>query len=291
MKVLTVLAIINIAVAAVSALASAAPLPGALLLFALWVPLAAFFAANHQTVAALCVPLLALLAFAVSPLHVNHATIYLVAGWGVWVFFWSLAVLYFSRVKLRTALSAHLERYTAMKPHAILSDVPSESAINAQLSGAYFHDCYVISVHDTTPTALNYFLTALANTPSWVNSLMALRNKIVGFVGLKNLGDLGALNLSKPASAYAPGDRVGIFTLISNSPNEVLLGDCDKHLDVVLSVYKHPLDPSGVQSVSVTTVVHIHNLLGRIYMFPVTPLHRLIAPAVLNRIIGGKNAV
>lgn len=177
-----------------------------------------------------------------------------------------------------------------MKPHATLSDVPPESAINARLSGAYFHDCYVISVPDTAPTALNYFLTALVNTPPWVNSLMALRNKIVRLVGLKDLGGLGELNPSKPASAYSPGDRVGIFTLISNSPNEALFGDRDKHLDVALSVYKHPPDQSGVQSVSVTTVVHIHNLLGRIYMLPVTPLHRLIAPAVLNRITGGQNA-
>ena len=177
-----------------------------------------------------------------------------------------------------------------MKTRAIRSDVPPGSAINARLTGAYFHDCYVISVPDTTRTALSHFLTALANTPPWVNSLMALRNKMVRFVGLKDLGGLGELSPSKPASTYAPGDRVGIFTLISNSPNEALLGDRDKHLDVVLSVYKHPSGPSGVQPISVTTVVHIHNLLGRIYMLPVTPLHRLIAPAVLTRIIGGQNA-
>jgi hypothetical protein len=177
-----------------------------------------------------------------------------------------------------------------MKPRAILSDVPPKSAINARLSGAYFHDSYVITVPDTTGIALSYFLTALANTPPWVNLLMALRNKIVRLVGLKDLGGLGELDTSKPASAYAPGDRVGIFTLISNSPNEALVGDRDKHLDVVLSVYKHPSSQDGVQSVSVTTVVHIHNLLGQIYMLPVTPLHRLIAPAVLTRIIGGQNA-
>jgi len=80
---------------------------------------------------------------------------------------------------------------------------------------------------------------------------------------------------------------VGIFTLISNSPNEALLGDNDKHLEVILSIYKHPPSTDGVQSVSVTTVVHIKNLLGRIYMIPVAPLHRLIAPAVLARIEGG----
>jgi len=178
-----------------------------------------------------------------------------------------------------------------MKPRAILSDVPPKSAINTRLAGAFFYDCYVISIPDTTPAALDYFLTALANTPPWVNSLMALRNKIVRFVGLKDLGGLGDLNTSKPASAYAPRDRVGIFTLISNSPNEALLGDHDKHLNVVLSIYKHPPEQNGAQSISVTTVVHIHNLLGRIYMLPVTPLHKLIAPAVLNRIVGGQNAV
>ena len=176
-----------------------------------------------------------------------------------------------------------------MKPRAILSGVPPGSAINARLPHAYFHDSYVVSVPDTTGTALSYFLTALANTPSWINSLMTIRNKLVRLVGLKDLGGLGELSPSKPASAYAPGDRVGIFTLIDNLPHEALLGDCDKHLDVVLSIYKHPPVPGGIQSVSVTTVVHIHNLLGRIYMLPVTPLHRLIAPAMLTHIIGGQN--
>ena len=78
-----------------------------------------------------------------------------------------------------------------MKPHATHSDVPPESAINARLAGAYFHDSYIISVPDSTPAALSYFLTALANTPPWVNSLMTLRNKIVRLVGLKNLGAIG----------------------------------------------------------------------------------------------------
>ena len=179
-----------------------------------------------------------------------------------------------------------------MKPRALLSEVPPESAINARLASAYFHDSYTISVPhaaESTRTALSYFLTAVANTPPWVNALMTLRNKIVRFVGLKDLGGLGELSTAKSASAYTPGDRVGIFTLISNSADEALLGDSDKHLEVVLSVFKHTPDQDGAQSITVTTVVHTHNLLGRIYMFPVTPLHRLIAPAVLTRIIGRKS--
>jgi len=176
--------------------------------------------------------------------------------------------------------------YVEMKPIAIPADVPLESAINARLPGAYFHDCYIVTIPDASRTALDYFLTALANAPAWVDILMALRNKLVKLVGIKDLGGLGNLNMSKPASAYAPGDRVGIFTLISNSPDEVLLEIRDKHLDVALSVYKYPPAHGGVQSITATTVVHIHNLLGRIYMLPVTPLHKRISPAVLTRITG-----
>lgn len=177
-----------------------------------------------------------------------------------------------------------------MTPQAAPSNVPLESAINAHLPGAYFYDCYAITVPNTSRTALGHFLTAVANTPPWVNRLMTLRNKLVQLVGLKDLGGLDGFDTSKPESAYAPGDRVWIFTLISNTDNEVLLGDSDKHLDVVLSVFKHPLCSNGIPSISITTVVHIHNLLGRVYMLPVTPLHKLIAPAVLNRALSEPNA-
>jgi hypothetical protein len=111
---------------------------------------------------------------------------------------------------------------------------------------------------------------------------MTLRNKTVSLFGLKDLGGMGDFNSAKPDTDYLPGDRVGIFTLISNTPDEVLLGDSDKHLDVVLSIYKTNQDSDC--SIVVTTVVHTHNLLGKAYMLPVTPLHKLIAPAVLSRL-------
>lgn len=169
-----------------------------------------------------------------------------------------------------------------MTARAFPCPVPPQSAINARLAGAYFHDCHGIAVADTQPMALSHFLAALARSPVWVNTLMTLRNKMVRLAGLKDLGGLGGFDPSKPAHAYQPGDRVGIFTLISNSENEALLGDDDKHLEVVLSVFKQPRN-DGSALVTVTTVVYVHNALGRLYMLPVKPLHKLIAPAVLSR--------
>ena len=113
---------------------------------------------------------------------------------------------------------------------------------------------------------------------------MAARNAVVQMVGLKNLGTLSEIDASKPSSAYQPGERVGIFTLFENTFDEVLLGDRDKHLDVVLSVHRRLLPSGDAVEVTLTTVVHVKNLLGRLYMLPVKPAHRIIAPAVLARI-------
>jgi hypothetical protein len=102
-------------------------------------------------------------------------------------------------------------------------------------------------------------------------------------VGLKDLGGLGMVDASKPEAAYQPGDRVGIFTLIATTPDEVLLGDKDKHLEVTLSVLRLPVDAQGQRMVAVSTVVQVHNWLGHLYMLPVAPIHRRIVPAVLAK--------
>lgn len=160
--------------------------------------------------------------------------------------------------------------------------VPASSALAQSLPGAYFHDAWAIAPRDPGASALAMFLNVTADTPGWVNTLMALRNRVVSLAGLKNLGTLSGLDPNKPASAYQVGDRVGIFTLFANTPDEVLLGDKDKHLDVMLSVHKTVDARSGQVLATVSTVVHVHNWLGRLYMLPVTPMHRLIAPAVLR---------
>lgn len=42
----------------------------------------------------------------------------------------------------------------------------------------------------------------------------------------------------KNLDEYRVGDRVGIFTLLFLSDNEIIQGDSDKHLDVKVSVFK-----------------------------------------------------
>lgn len=170
-----------------------------------------------------------------------------------------------------------------MNTSAKASAVPTGSLVSRLVPGSDFHDAWSATAADPALSALGQYLKAAAATPGWVSACMALRNRAAAAVGLKDLGALGAFDRAKPEQAYGPGDRIGIFTLLENTFDEVLLGDRDKHLDVTVSVHRQELAPSAVL-VTITTVVKVHNLLGRLYMLPVKPMHRIIAPSVLGAV-------
>lgn len=161
---------------------------------------------------------------------------------------------------------------------------PVHSRIAGLIPGAYFYDAWSIKAGNPALPALAQFQKALAQTPSWVNTCMALRNRVVSLVGLKNLGGLDNVNTFRNASEYQPGERIGIFTVFENSFDEALVGDRDRHLNVTLSVHRTPAAQDADVVVTVTTVVHVNNFFGRLYMLPVVPMHRRIAPTVLKAV-------
>lgn len=165
---------------------------------------------------------------------------------------------------------------------ARVSEVPPFSALQGILSTADFFDCHSVDLPPDARSPLALYLNVIARTPRWVDFLMAVRNKVVARLGLKNMGALSHIDPNKPTEAYRIGDQAGIFKLLALHENEVILGEFDKHLDVRISVAKQ--DSQGVTTVSVSTVVHVHNTLGRVYMFFVVPAHRVIAPATVSRL-------
>ncbi len=160
--------------------------------------------------------------------------------------------------------------------------VPAESRLTALLTNAYFHDAYELVREFDSASVLELYLDGLKRAPGWINSLMSIRNRMVALVGLKDLGSLAQFEPDKPPSAYREGDRLGIFSILYLSDQELILGDSDRHLDVQVSVCK--LTGKARASVVVSTVVNIKNRLGRVYMLVVTPLHKRIVPAILARV-------
>ena len=157
--------------------------------------------------------------------------------------------------------------------------VPGESMLQPRLAGADFSDAYCADNPRPDDCALALWLQTLGRTPRWIDAAMRLRNAIVKRLGLKDLGGMADIDRNRSLSDYRVGERVGIFTVLHLSDDEVVMGDDDKHLDVQVSLLK-----TADRKVVVSTIVHIHNALGRIYMFFVTPAHRIIAPRVLARI-------
>lgn len=113
--------------------------------------------------------------------------------------------------------------------------------------------------------------------PKWVERLFALRNMIASLFKLKTSIDA----VDKPDSQlWEPGAQAGIFKVFEIKPNEIILGEDDKHLDFRVSLL---ITQDGQRKiVTVTTMVNYHNALGRCYFFFVKPFHRLIVPKILR---------
>lgn len=166
--------------------------------------------------------------------------------------------------------------------HAQATDVPAFSALSESLRTAYFYDCYSVELPTDSRSPLELYLSVVSQTPRWVDFLMNIRNKVVARLGLKDMGPLSGIDPQKPPQAYRVGDKAGIFKVLELHEREVILGETDRHLNVKISVTTQ--DKPGCTVASVSTVVHVHNLMGRIYMFFVTPAHRIIAPATVSKL-------
>ena len=70
--------------------------------------------------------------------------------------------------------------------------------------------------------------------------------------------------------------------MVSESPERLVAGLNDSHLDFRLVV--DVAGAAGSQSVTATTLVLTHNLLGRVYLALIMPFHRLIVRSMLRRL-------
>ena len=140
------------------------------------------------------------------------------------------------------------------------------------LAGAQFADAYCIEVGTSDLDARHAAERMMARQPRWAEVLLSLRNFLVAPLGLKTSG----------AQPHAPRDMIGIFPVVSETPDRLVAGFNDRHLDfrVVVDVTA----PGEARQVTATTVIKTHNRLGRTYLAVIMPFHRLIVPALLRQV-------
>lgn len=156
--------------------------------------------------------------------------------------------------------------------------LPQESRIATAYAATDLADAYSIELPGEVcrnPEVLARCI--FSQPPFWMTGLMKVRDALVACFGLKTAKHLQAID------AEDMENRVGIFKIYDTGKAEIILGEDDRHLDFRLSVlYTEAPSPLGKPRLIVSTVVHCHNRLGRIYIFLIAPFHRLVVRSSLR---------
>jgi Protein of unknown function (DUF2867) len=139
------------------------------------------------------------------------------------------------------------------------------------LPGAQFADAFTLTVSDPALDARSAAQRLFGRSPRWVRGLLALRDAIVAPFGIT----------TSKAARKIPVDRIGLFPVLSETPQRLVAGLDDSHLDFRALVDVAPV-PGGTR-ITATTVVLTHNLLGRTYLTIIMPFHRLVVRAMLKQ--------
>ncbi len=155
----------------------------------------------------------------------------------------------------------------------MVREITPEVDANAWLAGAQFMDAYRVEIGQTPLDARQACVNMVLHGPRWIEAMTRLRNILVRPFGLKTSGE----------GAPAPGGLIGLFPVISETPERLVAGFDDYHLDfrIVADIAGHGTS----RHVTLTTLVRTHNLLGRTYLALILPFHKLIARSMMTRVV------
>ena len=158
--------------------------------------------------------------------------------------------------------------------HAHAVPAPSDSALSALYEGADLLDAYAIDLPanaSADPEVLARI--AFERQAPWIRALTCVRDTVMATVGVKSSRAIGA------EAAQSGRQVIGYFPVLSKRADEMVVGGDDRHLDFRVAIQVR----AAGRELVVTTVVHCHNRLGRAYLCAITPFHRTILRANLQR--------
>lgn len=160
--------------------------------------------------------------------------------------------------------------------------IPLDSEITKTYASVNLADAYSVELPagaSTDPELLARFV--FSQLSPWMTVLMKIRDAVVAAFGVKTIKQLTLLG---EEGKEGHSSRIGFFKVYNISEREIVLGEDDKHLDFRLSVLcSSQTSPIEKHCLTLSTVVHCHNRLGRFYIFVITPFHRVIVQSILRR--------
>jgi Protein of unknown function (DUF2867) len=152
-------------------------------------------------------------------------------------------------------------------------EVAPDPDCGALLPDAQFADAHRVDIGDINIDAREACVRMVLHAPRWVDALIRLRNILVSPFGLKTSGE----------GAPAPGGLIGLFPVVTETPERLVAGFNDYHLDFRLVVDVNRAEES--RQVTSTTLVRTHNLLGRTYLAFIMPFHKLVVRSMMRQIV------
>ena len=159
--------------------------------------------------------------------------------------------------------------------------LPTESSLRGLYPGADLADAFAVPLSPAVAERkIEDLARALLGDPApWFRSLLAVRDGVMTRFGVKTTRQV------RDAAARGGVEHIDFFPVLSRSERELILGEDDRHLDFRASILvRERLNGSGRELVF-TSVVHCHNLLGRLYLCAIAPFHRLVVTSNLRRAV------
>tara|TARA_R100000005_G_scaffold94926_2_gene74533 strand:- start:5931 stop:6449 length:519 start_codon:yes stop_codon:yes gene_type:complete len=156
------------------------------------------------------------------------------------------------------------------------TQLPSDSRLHESYRPGDFLDCYTVAIAPPDRPLSEILQYVLIEMPGWARMLLRIRDSIVGLFGIRTSQDFPQDNSFR--RILAVGDPVGFMQVRHIAGNEIILGEDDSHLDFRVTIYRAPGE-AGL--VSLATLVHRHNWIGRLYLALIMPFHILIVKSRL----------
>ncbi|MDR2139133.1 MAG: DUF2867 domain-containing protein [Tannerella sp.] len=163
------------------------------------------------------------------------------------------------------------------------STVPVHSLARNYLPADYVDVFSTDILEDKRLTPDNLLIAFWTDFPKWVQLLFKLRDRLVKPFGLKTNENENDFK-HKFEEAIRSSGQFHLMNVLAKSPNEIVVQLADAHLTAELSI--HNEKSNGTQlKINFITVVHFHNVWGKVYFFFVRPFHKMIVKTMMKRSI------
>jgi len=160
--------------------------------------------------------------------------------------------------------------------------IPRNDKIFISFGKVSYEDRFCLTLGTKKIFDVDFIIVKLIKSiPKWFKFLLNFRNVIASIFGLKTgkiwnvYENLGKLNLKRDQS-------IENFFIILKVKNHLIAELKDKHLDFRFSILIS--QEEAKTKMSLTTIVKINNIFGKVYFFLIKPFHRLVIPNILKRL-------